>query len=681
MGGYGNRPSGYGFGYPGTMDPGTLDALEWGNIGAGGAPFFSPGPQTGPNNYPDFNNTQFGGGPGTVGAGFPGGGAGGPLTVPGGGNPGTYGAPGGANIFNPGSGSILPVIGGGMGGFGFGIGDIFGGGGGGFLSGDPSLGNPPDINTIDPSQTPWWLPLPSVGGFPIPTGGSPGGQTGGNKPPAQGGNPVSSTITKALAALGLSPQNAALLSSILGLGAGALGSAQNANALAWARGALGSVYGNENTAANRGLQGFNQVAGQLTPGAQNLMGLGQNLAGTTRQLSPEMQALQQAIPGLMTRSAMTPQMQAILQAYGGALGGANLPMSAGGDILNSLGSTALTNEAAQGAGNIIGAQGNTPGSNLLGAFGQSALTSGGATPLSNYLGARGVDLTQQNPVFSPELAASMAKDLAGREYRKAQEQAQAQALLRGGGPGSVVATGQQNAGMADFADQAAANDAAQFENALTNQQGLGLQQFGQGNQMAQSAAGLNLQNLGLGTQAVGTGQGMANQQLLAALGLLPTTQNAQTNLFGTGGGIYGNALNTQLGGLNNIFGNTMSAQQLGLQQGQGTVGGLNNLFNTQMGLGSLGNSLYNSGSNNLQSILGGYNSSANTALGAQPGIFSGIGGLQGIIGSAWSPFLSNVGQVLAGQGTNLGGPGTGSFLPPATGGGGSANPGNPQPKP
>lgn len=245
---------------------------------------------------------------------------------------------------------------------------------------------------------------------------------------------------------------------------------------------------------------------------------------------------------------------------------------------------------------------------------------------------RGLDLINREALLSPEQAANYGGELAQRGIQQNAEKVYRDANNRGGGPGSVVASGTGNQMKADFADDAARANADARMQALMSQQGLNLQQMGQGANLLNAGNQTDTSRMGVGASAYGSGGGLANQQL------------------GIGSGMMNDLLQNQLG-FTNQYGQTA-----------------NNAANWQLGMGGLANQmagtqgqLFNQGFNqnlqnagmNLDYINGGVNRAsqmANAMNGAQ-------GQWTGAYNANMNPYTTIMGQFgdLARTGANFAG--------------------------
>ena len=278
----------------------------------------------------------------------------------------------------------------------------------------------------------------------------------------------------------------------------------------------------------------------------------------------------------------------------------------------------------------------------------------GQTGTTSRLQDIGTNLASQSALLPTDMVAGFAKDQAGSQARKAAENFQAQALARGGGAGSTVANGAQNAGLADFANNMQESQANAYQNALTQQQGLNLQQQGQGAQMALGAGGLAAGQLGTYGNLLTGQQGVQNQTLATGGNLLSNAAGGANAAMGTYGNLAGQAgqnatqrLGVGSGMLNNVAGNQLNAAQgiNGLSKTQidallGAGAGLNANAGTantaydravgnQLGSGSLGNAQGNSFYTQLQGLLGLGNSANTNSLSLNNTSLQGLLGLSG----------------------------------------------------
>lgn len=345
--------------------------------------------------------------------------------------------------------------------------------------------------------------------------------------------------------------------------------------------------------------------GQQIPGVQGaLQGLGgvqQGMQGTT-----------DIAKQLFAGGGWTPQSQDFFDRNSLLSQGQSIPQQGltnmANNIFGSNGADAMTesyrNAAAQGitgrntaldagigaAQGIYGAHGQTDPTNQGISQALSMLQNGGATPTTDYLQNRGMDLASREALLPPELVASMARDQSATDYSNNMEQAQRQALARGGGPGATVANGLQNKSMAEYADKGAELSARAGQNAMLQQQGLQLQQQGQGANMAESGAGIATNRYGTGSSSLQGLAGLQSQRELGALGLIPGMSQTGINQAQ----VYGNlgldsAKNdlTRLGLGANMYNDVNSSQNTSLSNMNSRI---TNQGNYALGGGQLANS-------------------------------------------------------------------------------------------
>lgn len=405
-----------------------------------------------------------------------------------------------------------------------------------------------------------------------------------------------------------------------------------------------------------GAQNLPQYAGQ--PG--NMVYQDQNMANAVRgttDLTGNTQGMIDWASQMINSGGQT-NTQGPLNQYSQSLMNGSNPQQ---QALSQAGSSAMQNG------------GMTPA--LQGALAQAmgVVQGGGQTGLTNQLAQRGLDLSSGNPLLSMQNAAGFAEDQSGRNFANAAQTARTQAMARGQGPGSIVASGAGNDALRDNSDAALAGTAQASQQALTGQQGLNLQQLAQGLNTSLSAADIQ-RSLELG-----------------GLGSVAGLTNSGTGLLGTGGSLtnqaaqLGNAGASQYAGL---LGLQQSNLQQGLNTGTSAIGqqagllqsGLQNLMSGQQGSANLGNMLAQLYLQNQGQYQGAINSglgavnNANQTLNQQGGQLLGYAGqglgTEGTTASAMSrlfgqpnsiaSFTNNVGGAL---GSPLG-TAVKTFLPP-----------------
>lgn len=436
-------------------------------------------------------------------------------------------------------------------------------------------------------------------------------------------------------------------------------------------------------------QGMSQVAqsGGWTPQGQDIYSLMQGLAGGQNSGQQNLQNFGQTAT---QNGGFNPTLShaSDVANYIMNQGGSNSNMDAGMQrALALLGGTSpyiseLANAGQGGLSSNLGVSGLTP----TGAAGETTalggLQAGGATNLTDILQKLGANYAGMPAVLGMQQAGNIARNEAGTQNAQAAQGARAQALARGGAPGDVVANGAANQGLADFANQGAQNIANSVGNAYLNQQGLNLQQQGQGANMGLQAGNLQAQRLGefgnllnslegtatnrygiaggqlgnaqqLGTSQAGLGMsglqglsGLQSQNVLSALGMLPGISNAAANYGGTGSNALNSYIQSLLGGgqgMQNELGQSMNyglgagnlagnltgtgagilnqAGQLGLGQTSAYNQALYNLLGQQGNFTSAGMNMFNTGLGSLGNIGQTFMSPVDTSLSGQSQLF------------------------------------------------------------
>lgn len=297
--------------------------------------------------------------------------------------------------------------------------------------------------------------------------------------------------------------------------------------------------------------------------------------------------------------------------------------------LQSGGMTPWDQLALQAAQQGLATQGFNPNSNALSSTGQGILSTGGNTQANNFLQGRGQQILSKNPLMSMEEATGIAGDKAATQFASNSAQNYRQAMLRGGGP--AVRSGLQNQAVQENENDMLRNVGEAQNNARLGQQGLQLQEFGQGAGLMGSGMQDTLQRMGLGGNLTQSGEQAALQRMLGLTGLGTDSSNRaisaqqlfaqmmgqsgqleNQNMATLGGlGMQGlGAANDKLGMGINLFGQTNNtdlnaiSQYLANLQGQNTfaLGGAqagqqgfnsgmnayNNVFNNSMGADAFG---------------------------------------------------------------------------------------------
>jgi hypothetical protein len=275
----------------------------------------------------------------------------------------------------------------------------------------------------------------------------------------------------------------------------------------------------------------------------------------------------------------------IAQALGMLMNGGT---TSGTSALDAAGQSALAGNLGVAGLTNTGAQGE------LAAL--AGLNRGGATATSQALQQKALEILKTNPTMSLEDAVSAARDAAATAAAQQGESVRARALARGGGPGAIVASGSQNQGMADFADQALRAESAAGNDARAKQQGVLMDYLKSGASMG--AASGDLERGTLGTYA----------DLLKGLeGVAASRFSTGGDLLGKGTALATDRANTGFSGLGNL-GNLETNRLLeALKLQTGAQGAATSNAGTlgQLGLGGASDmtNRLNTGSNMLQNWL------------------------------------------------------------------------------
>lgn len=340
-----------------------------------------------------------------------------------------------------------------------------------------------------------------------------------------------------------------------------------------------------------------------------------------------------------------------IQAQGGATSGSQTGIQQALQMLMGGGVTSGTQALDAAGQNALAGNLGVGGLTNTGAVGELAalkgIQGGGATATSQALQQKALEILKTNPTMSLEDAVSAARDAAATAAAQQGESVRARALARGGGPGSIVASGSQNQGMADFADQALRAESAAGNDARAKQQNVLMDYLKTGGSMGAASGDLERGTLGtyadllkglegvaasrfstggdllgkgtaLATDRANTGfSGLGNlenlqtNRLLEALKLQTGAQGAatsnagtlgqlglgassdQTNRMNLGGNFLTNWLNTALKGSELSGAANTSAQNYGLGAGQLAGNAATNLGQLGIGAGGLGQQQFN----------------------------------------------------------------------------------------
>lgn len=436
------------------------------------------------------------------------------------------------------------------------------------------------------------------------------------------------------------------------------------------------------------MYGLGTTAGNLfsgggwTPQYQDIF---DNLSALQKGYNSTQQNMSDVGNGLMSMRGQTAQTQGMQDRMmdtanaGGWSDPLKLSQAATEEVIGQRGRTSPLENLSSTGSSLLQSGGLSPQAQAaLGVAGQG-FANQGQTSQTQGLVNRGLNLAGVDALIPLDKAITMAREDANRTVRGKAEQAMRQALARGGDAGSVVGYGGRNAGIMDFADQASDLEAAAVRDAVKNYQDAAQKQQQIGGSLATSGLGAEGERLGtfgqilsalqnaqtsgrsLGSNLALGSEGLMSDRQLSSLGLVPTFQNAASNLLGTAtqGGL--GAGNLELGRMN--LGNTMANGALNsmLSANQLANSTMGNQNQYALGGGSLANSLYNStlGANNnwLSGLLGGLNS--NNQMAANTGQFANDaaknwGNMYNSVSGNWNNANQFMGNM-AGAGLNYAG--------------------------
>ena len=314
---------------------------------------------------------------------------------------------------------------------------------------------------------------------------------------------------------------------------------------------------------------------------------------------------------------------------GGQTGQSNALMNYGLQGLDTKGMTPWDMMALNAAQQGLATQGFNPNSNMLSSVGQGLLASGGQNANNQFLTGRGRQILNSNPLLGMDEVTNAAADQAGSLFAENSIQNYEQAMKRGGGP--AVRSGLQNQAVQENEDEILRAIANSTNQARMGQQGLQLQQFGQGANMMDSGMSDIARMLGVGGSLTGQGEQAALQRMLGLTGLGSDSSNRALNaqqlfsqMLGQSGqlsnqnmatlgglGMQGlGAANDKLGMGINLFGQTQGNDLQALQQ---YLGNLSNTNQYALGMGNLSRGGYGDAVNTGNSMFG--NSLANDQFG------------------------------------------------------------------
>lgn len=312
-------------------------------------------------------------------------------------------------------------------------------------------------------------------------------------------------------------------------------------------------------------------------------------------------------------------------------GNSNL-LNTGNGIVSSGGGTPLTDQVQQYGSSVLNNQGQTPQLLQLQQIAQQLMAA--QHPELQAANMTASNLLSKNPLLPLNQVVSMATNSSATQQQNNLDTLRKQLLDRTGITGPSIASGNTNDLLSQLGDQALQAESAARQKALTDQQGLQLQQW-QGAVPLINTAG-NLQQgytqQGLSTDLSAAAQAASREQALPALGISggnsaiqrllagaglindnssnsTAALNSFSNLFGTGASSQNNLLNSITSLLNNSgtlnqqrIDASMGLQKFGLDsttQMQDAISKLLGLQNTQassqmsnaLGFGTQGNNL------------------------------------------------------------------------------------------
>lgn len=470
------------------------------------------------------------------------------------------------------------------------------------------------------------------------------------------------------------------------------------------------IFGNGGW-TNKGNQLFEQgqefAAGQNDP-MKAFSNIGQNLLNTGGGTDLN-RGLQDRGLDAVNAGGLTDILRSVLsgaqgiQAQGGATSGSQTGIQQALAMLMNGGATKGTQALDAAGQNALAGNLGVGGLTNTGAVGELAalkgLQNGGATATSQALQQKALEILKTNPTMSLEDAVSAARDAAATAAAQQGESVRARALARGGGPGSIVASGSQNQGMADFADQAlraesaAGNDArAKQQNVLMDYlktgsamgaasgelergtlgtyadllkglEGVAASRFSTGGDLLGKGTALATDRANTGFSGLGSMENLQTNRLLEALKLQTGAQGAATSNAGTlgqlglggasdqnsrlntGTNMLSNWLTSALAGTNLSGKANADAMQYGLGAGNLGAGAANNLGGLGINAGQLGQSRFSN-------IFGAMNNGVSQQGNA---VNNAVNGWQNIGINPLTQLSSQVGNIMSTFGNNTSG--------------------------
>ena len=330
-----------------------------------------------------------------------------------------------------------------------------------------------------------------------------------------------------------------------------------------------------------------------------------------------------------------------LMATGGRTSG--LDSAANSALALITGQDPYAQQGLQSASQILNSGGSTPTSQSAMQIAQKLLE-GGGNRASNDAMTLAQERYGANPLMSTNDALGALSQQIGSQALKNAKMANAQAYLRGGGPGATLASGSAEQARRDASAaglEAQANAVSQF---LLSREKLGLDQQGSAGQMINALLSANNQSQATGASLASGLEGANTSRYGTGGNLLASLINANTNRAGTGFSGLNSTENTILGrlglGVNSGLTGTGQASQ-NIQNALAQLAGVRGQDTQNMLAGS---SLNNDFFRNLFSAASGQNATVGNdiALGNQGLSFSQLA--QGLMGQGLQGTNSSLAQ-------------------------------------
>jgi hypothetical protein len=313
------------------------------------------------------------------------------------------------------------------------------------------------------------------------------------------------------------------------------------------------------------------TAESRVPGIRDVMNFTGGIAGAGTDI------LRMLGQNLGQNSQMSGGMDIARLMAGGQTGDFNTLRGLGGQLTQGGGSTPFT-QAVQGAGiNALGNQGMTP---QLQGIQQQAQGLFGLDPSTAMASGRSMDILGRDPLLPMDQVVSMARNQAATGAQNRLRTLKRELMNRTGVGGPMIGSGQTNELLTELGDEALQAESAAVQNAIMQQQGLQLQQFGMGGDLYSRAQQGFQGRQGLGLDALLNVAKTASGRETGVPGLsLGGGQLDLARMLG-GAGLFGDTMQGQLGGLN-AMGNLFGQQQQGYGQAASLLNALNGLGQTQ----------------------------------------------------------------------------------------------------